>query len=378
MLSSLPESYDTLVSTLGARNEEEVTFDVAKQHLIAEYERRVNTVVNPSDSILKTVAKVSTYFFCKKPNHLKKNCPKYREWLARKVINQMIEKKNDGKTADKVNTIEESKDFMFSIGNKQKKGFMMDSGVTRHVVNNKEFFKEIDKSYKGSVELANGEMASINGIGTGTLTFLDENGCVRKAKATEVLYAPKLVGNVLSVRQLTKNGFTVEFIDRICQIKHEGHQIGVADIIGELYVLRQPDSVCAVKAHNDNCIHELHRRMGHRDPKKSFSELSGVLDLIHMDVCGPMRTATLSGKRYLVTFIDDYSGFTIVVLLAHKSEVEETMKQFIALCENKFGGTPKVIRPDRGGEYTSKEIAQHSKSKRIQIQLTAADLGAYH
>lgn len=114
--------------------------------------------------------------------------------------------------------------------------------------------------------MANGESTKIHGIGMGTLTFLDESGCIRKAKATEVLYAPKLVGNVLSVRQLAKNGLKVEFDDRICQIKYDNQQIGVADAIGELYVLRQPDSVCAVLAHNDECIHTLHRKMGHRDP----------------------------------------------------------------------------------------------------------------
>lgn len=76
------------------------------------------------------------------------------------------------------------------------------------------------------------------------------------------MYASKLFGNVLSVRQLTKNGFKVNFDDRICQIAYKGRQIGVADAVGDLYVLCQLDSVCAVLSHNENCIHELHREMG--------------------------------------------------------------------------------------------------------------------
>lgn len=86
-----------------------------------------------------------------------------------------------------------------------------------------------------------------------------------------------------------------------------------------------------------------------------------------------MRTATPGGKRYLVTFIDDYSSFTFVVLLAHKSEVESAMKQFIALCENKFGRRPKIMRSDRGDEYTSADYMKFLKEKGKQIQLTAAD-----
>lgn len=84
LLSSLPESYSTLVSALGARDEIEITFDVAKQHVIAEYERHAITVGDSGDSILKTVATTGTCFFCKKPNHQKKDCHKYKNWLAKK------------------------------------------------------------------------------------------------------------------------------------------------------------------------------------------------------------------------------------------------------------------------------------------------------
>ena len=34
---------------------------------------------------------------------------------------------------------------------------------------------------------------------------------------------------------------------------------------------------------------------------------SGILDLIHSYVCGLMRTLSLSGHEYCVTFIDDFS-----------------------------------------------------------------------
>lgn len=73
-----------MVSALGARDEREVTFDVAKQHVIAEYEIPANTVGNSGDSVLKTVARVSTCFFCRKPNHQKKDYQKDENWFAKK------------------------------------------------------------------------------------------------------------------------------------------------------------------------------------------------------------------------------------------------------------------------------------------------------
>ena len=35
---------------------------------------------------------------------------------------------------------------------------------------------------------------------------------------------------------------------------------------------------------------------------------SEILDLVHSDVCGQMKTRTLGGSAYFVTFIDDHSS----------------------------------------------------------------------
>jgi hypothetical protein len=43
---------------------------------------------------------------------------------------------------------------------------------------------------------------------------------------------------------------------------------------------------------------------------KSESKKKGVLELIHLDVCGPIPSTTLSGYVYYVSFIDDYSRKT--------------------------------------------------------------------
>jgi hypothetical protein len=39
----------------------------------------------------------------------------------------------------------------------------------------------------------------------------------------------------------------------------------------------------------------------------SDSRSTGVLDLIHTDVCGPMSCVSLCGRVYYVTLIDDHS-----------------------------------------------------------------------
>ena len=52
----------------------------------------------------------------------------------------------------------------------------------------------------------------------------------------------------------------------------------------------------------------------HRFPFKKDGTMRATwkLQLIHSDVCGPMRTPALGGYLYFVTFIDDYSRYTWV------------------------------------------------------------------
>ena len=79
----------------------------------------------------------------------------------------------------------------------------------------------------------------------------------------------------------------------------------------------------------------------------------GMLNLVYFDVCGPMKTKTLGGSLYFVTFIDDHSRNIWVYTLKTKDQVLEVYKQFHALVERKSGEKLKYIRTDNGGEYSS-------------------------
>src|ERR1700712_3318975 len=98
--------------------------------------------------------------------------------------------------------------------------------------------------------------------------FMDERDNSRCATANEVLYAPDMVGYLLSVRRLVETGLTIEFNKNLCEIRTAGKQIGVADLVGNLYRLRQSHTAhSAIESHKKNCIHDWHRKLGHRDPE---------------------------------------------------------------------------------------------------------------
>lgn len=77
----------------------------------------------------------------------------------------------------------------------------------------------------------------------------------------------------------------------------------------------------------------------------------GILDIVHTDVCGPMRTESHGGARYFVTFIDDASRWCQVYFMRHKSEVTQKFKQFMAFAERQTGRKIKAVQSDNGKEY---------------------------
>ena len=87
------------------------------------------------------------------------------------------------------------------------------------------------------------------------------------------------------------------------------------------------------------------------------------LELVHTDVCGPMRTPSHERNRYFILFIDDYTRMTWVYFLRERSQVFETFKRFKTYVEKQSGRHIKSIRSDRGTEYTSNELINSVTTK---------------
>ena len=59
------------------------------------------------------------------------------------------------------------------------------------------------------------------------------------------------------------------------------------------------------------------------------------------------------GKRFYITFIDDYSRYTRVYLLRNKDEAKDVFIKYKNEVENQLSKKIKWLRVDRGGEYES-------------------------
>ena len=86
---------------------------------------------------------------------------------------------------------------------------------------------------------------------------------------------------------------------------------------------------------------------------------SHPLELIHTDLCGPVRKKGLDGELYFMLMIDDYTRMTVVSFLKKKYEAFECFKIYKELVENESDLKIKCLRSDNGGEFTSKLFQQY-------------------
>uniref|UniRef100_A0A2M4CV35 Putative pol polyprotein n=1 Tax=Anopheles darlingi TaxID=43151 RepID=A0A2M4CV35_ANODA len=404
LLCSLPPSYDPLTTAIELTNINELTVESVKSKLLAEAEKRKERAGNIESENEKAMRSEVFHrnkkpagvvcYNCNKPGHLKRNCRLLRNDEAKRVEN------NNEKPAE---------ECAFTISQEEATEWYVDSGASRHMTGNKEFFNQFSATNTGTVTLANGQKTRINGTGRGTLICTDSEGKPRSILLSDVLYVPKLTSGLISVRSLTRKGMTVLFTGEQCRIKGENKEVIATASSGSLYKLHTTEKALKglFQTHHEKCIHSLHRRFGHREcgviekmckesglkvkdcrikskceiclkskmsrkpfPKKSFSETSEILQLIHTDISGPFG-CTVSGYKYYMCIIDDYSRMTFLYLLKHKSEAEDKIREFVAFCKTQIGKTPRVIRSDNGGEYTGNQLKNFLKREGIVSQLTA-------
>ena len=78
------------------------------------------------------------------------------------------------------------------------------------------------------------------------------------------------------------------------------------------------------------------------------------LEKVHSVVCGPMQTTSNSGKKYMVTFVDDYTRTCAVYFMAHKSDTFAMFQEFHAKVTGESGERIGVLKTD-GEESTEVE-----------------------
>ena len=90
-----------------------------------------------------------------------------------------------------------------------------------------------------------------------------------------------------------------------------------------------------------------------------------VLELIHMDLMGPIQTESIGGRRYIFVLVDDFSRFTWVSFLREKSETLQSFK-ILALQLTNEKGKIAQIRSDHGGKFQNAAFERFCQEQGIR------------
>ncbi|CAI5791624.1 Retrovirus-related Pol polyprotein from transposon TNT 1-94 [Podarcis lilfordi] len=78
--------------------------------------------------------------------------------------------------------------------------------------------------------------------------------------------------------------------------------------------------------------------------------------IVRSDLCEPMNVPSLGKNRYILNFLYDFSKNCIVYFLKGKSEMQEMLKNYLAMAENEFQRALAMLMPDNVGEYCSHDL----------------------
>ncbi|CAI7913760.1 unnamed protein product, partial [Closterium sp. NIES-54] len=97
------------------------------------------------------------------------------------------------------------------------------------------------------------------------------------------------------------------------------------------------------------------------------------LELVHMDLVGPLPVQRHKGERYFLTIVDDWSRLMWAYALKQKDHAASTIKEdWLPFVEKQAECVVKRIKTDRGGEFLGAETTAWLKKQGIQRELTTA------
>ena len=110
--------------------------------------------------------------------------------------------------------------------------------------------------------------------------------------------------------------------------------------------------------------------------KSSFNSKTEVstsrpLELLHMDLFGPISTASLSGKYYGYVIVDDYSRYTWVHFLRSKNEAFQHFSKFNKAVQKEKDAEISKVYSDHGKKFENSKFKSFYEDHGITHQFSA-------
>nr|GEU39259.1 retrovirus-related Pol polyprotein from transposon TNT 1-94 [Tanacetum cinerariifolium] len=267
--------------------------------------------------------------------------------------------------------------------------------------------------FLGTAKFGNDHVAKIMGYG---------DYQIGKVTISRVYYMEGLGHNLFSVRQFCDSNVEVAFFQHTCFIRNlEGVDLLYGSRGNNLYTVSLGDMmasypICLLSKALKTKSWLWHRRLSHlnfgalnnlarhglarglprlkfekdhlcsayamgkskKKPHKPKSKDTNQekLYFLHMDLCSPMRVASVDGKKYILVIVDDYSQFTWVKCLITKDEAPDFIIKFLKMIQLRLKAPVRRIRTDNGTEFVNQILREYYKNDSCQTILLQHHL--YH
>nr|GEV48673.1 hypothetical protein [Tanacetum cinerariifolium] len=251
--------------------------------------------------------------------------------------------------------------------------FIVDSGCTKHMTDNLKLLCNFVEKFLGTFHFGNDQFALILGFGDLVQGNVTNN---------RVYYVKGLNHSLFSVGQFCDADLEVAFRKSTCFVRDlQGNDLLTGNRGSDLYTISLQDLASSTPLYlmakaSPTQAWLWHQRLSHlnfdyinlllkkdiviglpkfkyvKDQLCSSCELStakrssfkskvvpclkGRLNLLHMDLCSPMRVASINGKKYILVIADDYSRYTWTLFLPSKDETPEVGTEFLNKTLNAF------------------------------------------
>ncbi|GJZ72326.1 retrovirus-related pol polyprotein from transposon TNT 1-94 [Tanacetum coccineum] len=283
--------------------------------------------------------------------------------------------------------------------------FIVDSGCTKHMTGNLTLLCNFVEKYLGTVHFGNDQFSPILGYGD----LVQGNIMINR-----VCYIKGLNHNLFLVGKFFDADLEVAFWKSMCFVRDlQGNDLLTSNRGSDLYTISLQETtsstpICLMAKASPTQAWLWHRRLSHlnfdyinllskkdvviglpklkyvkdqlcsscevsKEKRSSFKTKAvpsskGRLNLLHMDLCGPMRVASINGKKYILVIVDDYSRYTWTLFLRSKDETPEVLKDFLTMIQRNLQALVIFVRTDRGTEFLNKTLNAFFKQKVIEHQ----------
>jgi len=304
----------------------------------------------------------------------------------------------------------------YALGGDSDKQFarhhwMIDSGCTDHLSPFKDDFAHLGNQVHHAI-VANGQKVPMYGLGKIIIQSKDKRA--EPLVLSKVWYAPHAAHRLMSVLTLTSQGYRCTINDCESNIWDANERLVIQakalSLDNNLHWF-QSNQITPVDSSINSLAKEdsydlWHHCLGH--PSKNAlhaapSHVTGMpsvalldtdtpckgcalgkmhdrpylpsgkcatrpLGLVHLDLVGLMPTESRSRACYVLTFIDDYSGFALVAFLRTKDAVSQHFKSMVSWAETFTGHLLTSVCSDQGGEFMAGTLQSFFQSRGITHQ----------